>query len=333
MMSHAGTRLDQAGHPARAGGRRRWARAGRILAWVTVLATIALLVKLGSSVDWSAVAQAVRDIPVPVLLLAVALVPVGYLLYAGFDVLACRYVGQRLAVRRVLGVAVISYALNLSLGTLIGGLAIRLRLYGALGLRRSTILRLTGFSVAANWIGYCWLAGAILVAGVTPVPASWEVGHYALRLVGAGMLLLGAAYLALCALSRKRAWVVRGHRIALPTGRMAVAQTLLSAASWSTMGAVMYVLLQGAVPYPAVLGVLLCTSIAALIVRIPGGLGTTEAIFVGALSGDVPAARVLGAALVYRLMYALIPMCICGIIYLGLEARRRAHKAAERRQA
>jgi len=80
-------------------------------------------------------------------------------------------------------------------------------------------------------------------------------------------------------------------------------------------------LLQGKVGYPMVLGILLCTSFAAVITRVPGGLGTTEAIFVAALSSRLPAAEVLGAALGYRALYALAPLSLALLAFTVVEAR------------
>lgn len=303
--------------------KRRWSKVFNVFIWLVAVFAIVVVFNLARNVDWRAVMQAVRSIPSGTLLMAAGLVVVGYVAYGSFDLLARRYIAQRLPAGRVLGIAMISYALNLNLGVLIGGLAVRLRLYAhLLGLRRSAILRLTGFSVTTNWVGYCWIAGAVFASGVTPIPQSWHIGGMALRLVGVLILVAGVAYIAVCWRSRRRSWTVRGHRIALPSGRLALAQCAMSIVSWGTMGAIMYVLLQQRIPYPVVLGVLLCTSMATIIVRIPGGLGTTEAIFVGALAGQVPSVQVLGAALVYRALYALLPLCLGGTAYLMLEARR-----------
>ena len=313
-------RADQ---PSGSRGNRRWTRLFNIFIWLVAAFALVVIFNLARNVDWRAVGRAVHSIPSTTLLLAAGLVAVGYAVYGSFDLLGRRYLGQRLPAGRVLGIAMISYALNLNLGVLIGGLAVRLRLYATLlGLRRSNILRLTGFSVTTNWIGYGLIAGAVFASGVTPIPASWHVGGMALRVAGVVMMLGGLAYILFCWRTTQRHWTVRGHRIAIPSGGMAVTQCALAILSWAVMGAIMYVLLQQKVPYPTVLGVLLCTSMASVIVRIPGGLGTTEAIFVGALAGQLPASQVLGAALVYRALYALLPLCLAGISYLTLEARQ-----------
>ncbi|WP_144639434.1 lysylphosphatidylglycerol synthase domain-containing protein [Bordetella genomosp. 13] len=315
-------------------GSRRWTRLFNIFIWFVAAFALVVVFNLARNVDWRAVLKAIHSIPTTTLLLAAGLVVVGYAAYGSFDLLARRYVDKRLPAGRVLGIAAISYALNLNLGVLIGGLAVRLRLYAnLLGLRRSTILRITGFSVTTNWIGYGLIAGAVFASGVTPIPASWHVGGMALRAAGAVLMLGGLAYILFCWRSTRRHWTVRGHRIVIPSGRTAVTQCALAILSWCTMGAIMYALLQAKVPYLMVLGVLLCTSMASVIVRIPGGLGTTEAIFVGALAGQLPASQVLGAALVYRALYALLPLCIGGLSYLILEARQGVRAVQRNRES
>ncbi|MGE8678144.1 MAG: UPF0104 family protein, partial [Achromobacter marplatensis] len=81
------------------------------------------------------------------------------------------------------------------------------------------------------------------------------------------------------------------------------------------------VLLQGKAPYPVVLGILLCSSFAAVLTRVPGGLGTTEAIFVAVLAPKLPYSEVLGAALAYRACYALAPLCLALAAFPIVEAR------------
>ena len=301
--------------------RRRWPRIKKVLPWAVLTLAACLLVYFGSSVDWPQVWQAVRRIPPGTLLLAAALVVPGYLAYASMDLLGRRYTGHTLPWPKVLGVALMSYALNLNLGVLVGGLGARLRLYGRLGCRKSVATRVALFAAVSNWVGYGWVAGLVFVSGAVTVPAGWEMGGGVLRAVGAVLLTAAAAYVWLCARATRRSATWLGQRVALPRGRMAVLQSATAALSWMTMGGVMYVLLQDKVSYPAVLGILLCTSFAAVITRVPGGLGTTEAIFVAVLSPRQPAAEVLGAVLSYRALYAFGPLCLALLAFTAVEAR------------
>ncbi|WP_241133679.1 lysylphosphatidylglycerol synthase transmembrane domain-containing protein [Achromobacter insuavis] len=301
--------------------RRRWPRVKRWLPWVVLALAAGLLAYFGSSVDWPQVWQAVRRIPRAAVLLAAALVLPAYLAYACLDLLARRYTSHTLPWPRVLGVAMLSYALNLNLGVLLGGLGARLRLYTRLGCRKAVATRVALFSALSNWIGYGWVAGVVFASGALAAPPGWEIGAGVLRLVGLGLLAATAMYVWICVRASRRAVTWMGQRVALPRGRLAVLQSVTAALSWMLMGAIMYVLLQGKVGYPMVLGILLCTSFAAVITRVPGSLGTTEAIFVAALSSRLPAAEVLGAALGYRALYALAPLSLALLAFTVVEAR------------
>lgn len=301
--------------------RHRWPRIKKVLPWLIVAVVAALLFYFGRSVDWPQVWESMRRIPRDSILMAAGLVVAGYLSYGALDLLGRRYTGHKLGWPTVLGVALVSYALNLSLGVLVGGLGARLRLYARLGCRKAVATRVALFSAASNWIGYAWVAGAVFVSGALPVPQGWDVGSGVLRLVGAVLLVGAAAYVWMCARAQRRSATVMGQRINLPRARMAIMQCVFAGMSWMFMGAVAYVLLQGKAPYLVVLGILLCSSFAAVLTRVPGGLGTTEAIFVAVLSPGLPYSEVLGAALAYRACYALAPMCLALAAFPLFEAR------------
>jgi uncharacterized membrane protein YbhN (UPF0104 family) len=311
--------------------RHRWPRIKKILPWVVLALALGLLAYFARSVDWPQVWQAMRRIPRDAVLLAAALVVPAYLAYASLDLLGRRYTGHALPRAKVLGVAMLSYALNLNLGVLVGGLGTRLRLYTRLGCRKSVATRVALFAALSNWVGYAWVAGGVFASGAVTVPAGWEIGGGVLRGIGVALLAAAAAYVWICARATRRSATWLGQRITLPRGRMAVLQSAIAALSWMLMGAIIYVLLQGKVSYPAVLGILLCTSFAAVVTRVPGGLGTTEAIFVAVLAPRLPAAEVLGAALSYRALYAFGPLCLALLAFGAVEARlgwRKRHGPA-----
>ena len=58
---------------------------------------------------------------------AAALVLASHLTYASYELIGRRYVGHCLSTGRVLGVGFVSYAFNLNLGSLVGGVGFRLR--------------------------------------------------------------------------------------------------------------------------------------------------------------------------------------------------------------
>ncbi len=313
--------LASAGAP---GGRpQAWRIARNIALWLFVAAVLGLLAHQARNVDWSDVLQSMRAIAPPMLVAGAALAACSHLLYSGYDLLGRAETGHRLGTGTVMGVTFISYAFNLNLGTLVGGIAFRYRLYTKLGLANPVITRVLGFSLLTNWFGYLLLAGALFCWRPLALPPDWKIDGSGLRLVGIALLLAGVAYLALCAFAQGRRWQVRGQSLEAPSLRMALLQGLMSVANWSLMGAVIWCLLQRQLPYTEVLSVFLVAAVAGVVTHIPGGLGVLEGVFVALLGHRLPADTLLGALLAYRALYYLAPLGIAALAYLAIELRAR----------
>jgi glycosyltransferase 2 family protein len=222
----------------------------------------------------------------------------------------------------------ISYAFNLNLGALVGGVAFRFRLYTKLGLKLGEITRVVSFSMLTNWIGYVLLGAVSLLWWPLALPADWTLHGHALQLVGALMLLLVIAYLGVCAFARRRTWAVYGHKVKLPSLRLALLQLLMSCSNWLLMAGLLYVLLQQRVAYDEVLGVLLVAAVAGVITHVPAGLGVLEAVFVALLSTQVPKEQLLAVLLIYRALYYLVPLMVATLMYLVFEARLKKGAAS-----
>lgn len=311
--------------PASPPGRwqRAWPWLRRALTLLFFLGLALLLVERARALDWNEVGAALAAYDAETLLFAGLLAAISYGLYCSFDFLGRRYTGHRLASGAVASTAFVSYAFNLNLGALVGGVGFRYRLYSRYGLDTGAITRVLGLAMVSNWLGYLPLAGAVFVSGVVSLPAKFRVGEMALQTFGVLLLLAAPAYLALCALSRRRYWRVRGLRLDLPHAPMALTQLLLSMTNWLTIAGVVWVLLGGGVDYPTVLAALLLGAIAGVLTHVPAGLGVLEAVFLTVLAGRVAEAPILAALLAYRALYYLLPGLIALLMYLGLEARAR----------
>lgn len=314
--------------PAPGAPRSRWARIARWAGAVFMLAVIGLLVHVARSVDWPAVWFSLQRYERGTLLGAAAFVAASFAVYSSFDVLARRYAGHSLPAGRTALIGFISYAFNLSLGNVIGGVGVRLRLYSRLGLDGPTISRVLAFAVATNWLGYVLLTGALLATGSARVPPGWPLSDTALAAIGAVGVLAALAYVAWCALARKRVWMLRGHAVELPGARLAVLQLAASALNWSLMGAAVWVLLHGEVRYLAVLSVLMLGAVAGILMRVPAGLGVLEGVFVALLGHRVPHNELIAALLAYRALYYLAPLLIAALLYARQEAVARRLRTA-----
>ncbi len=78
-----------------------------------------------------------------------------------------------------------------------------------------------------------------------------------------------AVYLWFCAFAKHRHMTIKGQKLVLPSWKFALAQMLISSVNWMVMGAIIWLLLGQSVNYFFVLGVLLVSSIAGVIVHIP----------------------------------------------------------------
>lgn len=139
--------------------------------------------------------------------------------------------------------AFVCYAFNLSFTTWVGGVALRYRLYGRLGLDTATITRILTLGLLTNWMGYLLLAGTVFALGLVKLPESWAVGSGGLRLIGMLMVAVAVAYLLACAFAKRRTWSLRGHDVTLPSLRLALCQVTLGASNWALMAALIHLLL------------------------------------------------------------------------------------------
>ncbi len=303
---------------------RRW------LTWAFLALVAVFLVHHARQVDWPAVGQAVSTTPWHVLGRAALLSAVTLAFYSCMDLLGRHYTGHDLPVHQVMQVNFISYAFNLNLGSLIGAIGFRLRMYAQLGLARETITRIISLSVLSNWLGFLVLGGLVFTFRPLELPQGWSVGRRGLQLIGPALLVLAAAYIAACLVHRQ--WRVRGHLIELPSPRMVAAQLLIACGHWIAMAAILFILLQGAAPYAAVLGVLLVAAVAGVITHVPAGLGVLELVFLTLLSPRVPAPQMLAVLLTYRALYYLLPLGLALALYLAFEARLPAARIRRVRQ-
>ncbi|MDQ3058909.1 MAG: lysylphosphatidylglycerol synthase domain-containing protein [Pseudomonadota bacterium] len=292
-----------------------------------------LLLKQARAIDWHQVLSALQNYPLAALWSAAGLAAASYALYSCFDLLGRHYTGHTLGTRTVMLLTFVSYAFNLNLGSVVGGVAFRYRLYSRLGLGLGTITRVTSVSMLANWMGYLLLAGLVFSVQPLVLPGGWKIDAAQLRLIGLGLLALALAYLGACAFSRQRTLGLRGHAVELPSLRLAGLQMAMGAGNWLLMSGIIFILLQQRIDFFSVVSVLLLAAIAGVITHIPGNLGVLEAIFMALLGKRIPVHDVLAALVAYRIVYYLVPLGLAALIYLFMEARTRqsAHPGAPRR--
>lgn len=302
---------------------RKWLWARRLMTWSCFIMVPVLLFMLVRNLDWQEVSHALRSYKGSTLLLGALLALASYLVFSAYDLLSRRYTGHRLPVTKVMPLAFVCYAFNLNLSSWVGGIALRYRLYGKLGLSVATITKILSLGLVTNWLGYLLIGGVVFAMGLPALPESVKIGSTGLRLIGVAMVAVGVAYLLACRFAKKRTWTLRKQEVTLPSFSLAALQALFGACNWALMGALVFVLLPDKVDYLTVLAILLISSIAGVITHIPAGLGVLETIFITLLQGQYSKGALLAALIAYRALYFLLPLAISCVMYLILERKAR----------
>lgn len=315
-------REPAAGRPAPRASLLR--RAWRVAPWLLAALVLGLVGHQALTIDWRAVGASLRERPPGTLALATACGLASHALYASFDLVSRAVLRHGLGPSRTLLIALTSYAFNLNFGALVGGMALRVRLYAREGVASAAATEVIAWSLATNWLGYALLGGATLLLAPPTVPPDWPVTGEAWRGVGAALLAVAGAWLASCVGARRREWRWRGLRLRLPPGPVAWLQALLSTANWLVIATVVWLLLDRQVGFTTTLAVLQLAAVAGVITHVPAGLGVLEAVFLAILSPRVPPHQLLAGLLAYRACYYLLPLAWAIPLYFAGEARRRA---------
>jgi hypothetical protein len=164
------------------------------------------------------------------------------------------------------------------------------------------------------------LGGAILFVEPRAIPFFGEhLPLIALRGVG---VFLWAIVLGYVTLSRiLGTFRMFGHAIELPGWRMAIVQVILATVDVATTATIFYALLQPApgLSWLVFLGIYLSSYSAGLAANLPGGIGVFDTAMLFGLEPYYSAPHIVGAILVFRLYYYVIPLFLAGSLFAGNE--------------
>jgi uncharacterized membrane protein YbhN (UPF0104 family) len=223
----------------------------------------------------------------------------------------------RLGMRRIGLAAFCAYSLSHVVGApAISGAAIRFRLYAQWGVPPAGIARIVTLSGTTFALGTCALLGEVLLFHPMEMPLLGnDVTPLALRAAGAGLWMVVVTYV-LAARSEKPVKLM-GKNIPRPGWGLAIAQVLFSCADTGTACAILYVVLP-TVPgltYPHVLAIYLAGFAGGLFSGLPGGVGVFDTVLLLGLAGYMDPARAIGAILLFRVLYYLLPAVLGGLAF------------------
>lgn len=285
-----------------------------------------------SGLSWSEIRADVGNLRWTTLVAGLALTAVNYLVLAGYDALALRYVGVQLARSRVMLASTAGYALSQGLGfPLLTGAPVRYRLYSSWGLSATDIGRIVAFYTVSFWIGFAAVGGLALLAAPVLTPDGVGIGG-ALQVPGGslpvfgGALLVGLVVYVGWSLSRRGALRIGAFHLPVPSPRLVAGQIGVGVLDWLVSGAVLWVMLpEGhALGWTHFLSAFVLAQSVGVMSSVPGGLGVFEAVFLTFLPGRGVGSDVVASLVAYRAVYYLAPLFIAAVALAMRELKDRA---------
>ena len=272
-----------------------------------------------SAYDRAQIVEAVFAIPRSRLALSALFVAGSYFSLTLFDTLAIRYIGAELPYRRIALASFTAISIGHTLGVAAASSgAIRYRFYSRWDISAGDIARIILFCAVTTGLGLNTLMGLALLLQANlaaKLPGFSQAGAIVL---GAACLLLTALYVALAAVLR-RPLAIKRWKIPMPPVKLALAQISVGTIDFCFVAAALYELFPATigVGYFAVATVYVLANVASLVSHVPGGLGVLEAVVIHVL----PEVSVVGALVIFRFLYFLVPFTIGAAVFATYELR------------
>jgi len=300
---------------------------------VLMLCAIGVMQHEVRSLHLADIKHAIQSIPSLSLVLGVGCTVLSYLILSFYDRLAVIHVGEKVSFRRSAFAAFCSYVLSHNLGfSAISGAAVRFRLYRNWGVSAVAVAQIIAFCSTTYLLGAGAVIGGILLLEPAALPLIGpHLPLWAMRLVGLGLWGGLAAYVVLSV--RVRMIKLFGHVVELPRTGMAIAQTVVAILEIAATAAIVFVLLPAhtGLGFGTFIAIYLASYTAGLVASVPGGLGVFDGAMMLALGLYMKPAQIIGAILIFRLFYYVIPLILAGLMFAGHELFLRGEATLARR--
>jgi glycosyltransferase 2 family protein len=203
--------------------------------------------------------------------------------------------------------------------------AIRYRFYSRWNIGAGDIARVILFCAMTTGVGLNTLMGLGLLLQANVAAQLLGFSQAGAIALGAACLLLTALYVTLAAVLR-RPLAIRRWEISMPPVKLALAQIPVGTIHFCFVAAALYELLRATVGvgYFTVAAVYALANVAGIVSHVPGGLGVLEAVVIHVL----PGVSVVGALVVFRVVYFLVPFAIGATLLAACELTQRRRSAA-----
>ncbi len=270
-----------------------------------------------------------QETPLWIVLVALLLTFLNYLILAAYDGLALYFTGHtKIPLPKVIAAALLSYSISNNTGhAWAAGGSIRYRFYSKWGVPGWDILKISIFLAITYLLGAFSLGfvGSLLLPYYSANTAQEPQAIYWVSVICGTTLLAywGAVW------RWRKPLIVKGFELYLPSLRMTFWQTVVSSIDIVLSSIVLWVLLLGKVDisFSGFVMVFVVAQVAGVISQVPGGIGVFEGAFLWLMTdieGSDQHVILIGALMLFRVIYFIIPLVLAGAGLFGYELFNRS---------
>jgi uncharacterized membrane protein YbhN (UPF0104 family) len=307
--------------------RSRWWWLGPLASALIFCASLVVLWFIIREIDPAELTGAFANASLRQLGLALGFTALSYLLLTGYDALALKRLGLSIPYRTTALASFTSYSVSFTLGfPIVTGGTVRYWIYSPKGVRASEVVSLTVIAGLTFWLGLGAILCACLLYASDSVALLARTSPLVVQGVGAAVAFGTLGYLVWIA-TGERTFRVSGWNLPLPGLGITLGQMFLGASEVCAAAAVLFVLLPGGhgIDYPTFLAAYVFACLIGIASHAPGGLGVFEATMLVALN-RLPYEHVLGALLIFRVVYYLLPFILALVLLALNEMIRRIRR-------
>jgi uncharacterized membrane protein YbhN (UPF0104 family) len=294
---------------------------------VAVLATIAVVLwDRIRAIDFEDIALQIRSLPPVSIAGAIACSAGAYLLVGLYEGIALHRISGQRRMLYALRTTLIANPIGRAVGiALISGGALRYRFYSAIGLNARQVASLIVLMAMPYVLGVGWLIDISLLLHTEEASKALRLGTTTILILATGGLLKDVGWLAL-AKWRTKPIGIGQMRLSIPSLQHTFLQIALGIAQILCNTGILYLLMPAelAMSWPAFIAIYCIAFVAGQISNVPAGLGVLEAALLLMLP-HVPPGKLLGAVIVYRAVFEVLPLIVGLALWGGFELRR-AHR-------
>lgn len=280
-----------------------------------------LLYRTLTQYDFAELVQSVRAVPVSSLLAAIGWAAASYACLTANDWLAVRFAGRPLPYRQtaLTSFVALSFGHNIGFAALSSG-AIRYRFYSKAGLGLPEVAKVIVFCGCTIFLGMFILGIAALVARPDLAEQMTGIAEGQVRAIGIALAVVPSGYVAASLLLRRPIRVF-GRSFEMPSPRLVLGQIAVGTVNFVFVAACLAATVSAIadVHYFAVLSAFILANTATIVTHAPGGLGVIETVVLLVLQRP----DLIGAVLLFRFVYFLLPLCLGAILFAVAELRWR----------